>query len=360
LDLEPLVDKIYEAAVLPQNWTAVLDGMAEISGGAGTLLFADTPSSMQLICSPSIRAFCDDWLSGPWVEQNARGQRLIPIREPRFLTDLDGFSAEEIEREPFYTQFLWPRGFGWCVGTAIRSPVGDTLVFSIERERKKGPVERSRVDALDVLRPHLARSALLSARMGLERARASVEALQAIGLPAVVLTRDGRALVVNEAFASCAPTIRIGARDKVIFPRGESIATLEDILAMLCDPMAGGRSIPLSAQAGRPPMIVHVLPMRRSALDIFSGAHALMYVTEVTTQDGPQPALLEALFDLTAAEAKVASQLVEGQSVVEIALAQNVASNTIRKHLKSIFAKTGIHRQAELVGLLKIRPSASS
>lgn len=356
MELESLVDRIYEAAVVPQQWTSVLDGMAQISGGVGTLLFADTPSNMQLICSPSIRDFCDYWVSSRWLEDNTRGQRLIPIREPRFLTDLDGFSPKELDSEPFYTEFLRSFGLGWCVGTAIRSPVGDTLVFSIEREHRKGPVEHHRVEALDSLRPHLARSALLSARIGLERARAGVEALQAVGLPAAVLSRDGRALAFNQGLADCAPTIRVGARDKVWFERIQSNAIFEGILPILGDPKAGGRSLPLPDQSGRPPIIVHFLPMRRSALDIFSGAYAMMYVTELAIKAGPQPALLEALFDLTAAEAKVASQLVEGQSVSEIALRQGVASNTVRMQLKSIFAKTGVHRQAELVGLLTIRP----
>lgn len=138
--------------------------------------------------------------------------------------------------------------------------------------------------------------------------------------------------------------------------RAESTAIFEGILSTLSDPKGGGRSLPLPAQSGRPPIVVHFLPRRRSALDIFSGAYALMYVTELVIKAGPQPALLEALFDLTAAEAKVATQLVKGLSVSEIALRQGVASNTVRMHLKSIFAKTGVHRQAELVGLLTIRP----
>ena len=77
-----------------------------------------------------------------------------------------------------------------------------------------------------------------------------------------------------------------------------------------------------------------------------------MYVTLVVQQSAPQPALLEALFDLTPTEAKVASLLVQGQSVVEIAKAQEVKQNSVRTQLKSVFAKTGVHRQAELVGLL--------
>jgi len=80
-----------------------------------------------------------------------------------------------------------------------------------------------------------------------------------------------------------------------------------------------------------------------------------MYVTLVVQQSAPQPALLEALFDLTPTEAKVASLLVQGQSVVEIAKAQEVKQNSVRTQLKSVFAKTGVHRQAELVGLLPMQ-----
>src|SRR5690242_4255333 len=136
---------------MPQQWTSVLDGMAELSGGVGAMLFAHTPSSMQLVCSASVRAFCDDWLSSRWLEHNERGRRLIPIREPRFLTDLDAFTHDELQREPMYAEFLRPWGLGWCVGTSIRSPLSDTLVFSVEREYRKGPVERSQVAALDLL-----------------------------------------------------------------------------------------------------------------------------------------------------------------------------------------------------------------
>jgi DNA-binding CsgD family transcriptional regulator len=360
LDSEHLIDKIYEAAVVPERWISVLDAMAQISDGVGAMLFAHMPASMQLVCSESLQTVCDDWLNGPWLESNGRGKRLIPIREPRFLTDLDAFRLEELDREPFYSEFLRPRGLGWCVGTAIHSPAGETLVFSVERENQKGPVGRSQVDALDSLRPHLARAALLSSHIGLERARASVEILQAIGFPAAVLASDGRAIAFNDALESCTPSVRIGARDKVLLSRPGSSSSLEDILSALRKPPAGGRSFPLTPRPDKPPMIVHVLPMRRSALDIFSGAYALMYVTEVTMQRGPRPALLEALFDLTAAEAKIASQLVEGRSVGEIALERGVEPNTIRKHLKSIFAKTDVSRQAELVGLLTLRPSVPS
>ena len=67
---------------------------------------------------------------------------------------------------------------------------------------------------------------------------------------------------------------------------------------------------------------------------------------------------LGSMFDLTPAEAKVAVSLVEGQDLQKIATDRHVSPETIRSQLKSIFAKTGTHRQSDLVALL-LRASAS-
>src|SRR5262249_61338028 len=167
------------------------------------------------ICSEQIRPQIQAWVDSPYYQNNPRGQHLVPKREVRFLTDLDAFTADELDHEPFYAEFLRPRGLGWCVGTSIHAPSGDTLVFSIEKAHERGPVPPEIAAKLDPLRPHLARAALLSARFGLERARATVEALNLIGLPAAVLADRGRVLAANQALVAYAPDIRIGARDRV-------------------------------------------------------------------------------------------------------------------------------------------------
>jgi DNA-binding CsgD family transcriptional regulator len=58
------------------------------------------------------------------------------------------------------------------------------------------------------------------------------------------------------------------------------------------------------------------------------------------------------LFGLTRVEARLAARLANGQSVEEIANEFSVSLNTARTHLKSIFNKTGVRRQSELVALL--------
>jgi DNA-binding CsgD family transcriptional regulator len=62
--------------------------------------------------------------------------------------------------------------------------------------------------------------------------------------------------------------------------------------------------------------------------------------------------VLRALFDLTPAEAKLTRLIGQGATLTEAGLRLNLRSETVRSRLKTIFEKTGAHRQAELVRLV--------
>ena len=55
---------------------------------------------------------------------------------------------------------------------------------------------------------------------------------------------------------------------------------------------------------------------------------------------------------LQQAEAVLALKLARGLSLAEISATQNISQHTSRAQLKSVFAKTGVSRQAELVRLV--------
>src|SRR5262249_1022171 len=99
--------------------------------------------------------------------------------------------------DPFYVNCLRKHGGGVGTGTVIPAPSGDLIIFNIERSYKKGFVDREVLPALDSLRPHLARSACLAVRLGLERARAMTETLSTLELPGAVLDANGRVLSAN-------------------------------------------------------------------------------------------------------------------------------------------------------------------
>ena len=68
------------------------------------------------------------------------------------------------------------------------------------------------------------------------------------------------------------------------------------------------------------------------------------------------PSELEGFKSLTRRETEVLRAIVTGDRVQTIAKTLNLAANTVRNHLKSIFIKLGVRSQVELVEKLKKRP----
>ncbi len=66
----------------------------------------------------------------------------------------------------------------------------------------------------------------------------------------------------------------------------------------------------------------------------------------------PSVERLTQTYDLTEAEARVARRLLLGSDIADTAVHLNICRETARTHLRRILAKTGTHRQSELIRLL--------
>jgi hypothetical protein len=143
------------------------------------------------------------------------------------------------------------------------------------------------------------RAALIAHRLGLKAARAATEALATIGMPGAVVTAGGRVLSANPAFETLAPRITFLAFDRVQLADARADAMFRRALEQVQLSVDDIRSIPLKAAATALASIVHVVPLRRTAMDIFSGAAALVIVTPVTSPSAPLANVLTGLFDLT-------------------------------------------------------------
>lgn len=346
------VDRIYEAALLPEHWPTILDELASVAGGLGTILFAASGKQTQWISSTSTQHIMTRFVSEGWIAKNTRAARLLNHSTPEFITDLDVFTREELDRDDVYTKALRPMGVGWGAATAIAVPSGDLLVFSIEREFAKGPVERERLPRLNHARPHLARAALLASRLVFERAKAFVGSLEVVGLPAAVAGGHGRLIALNNPFAELQPQIRIGAGDNLILTDSDAQAMFADIMKHIERPGTGGGSIPLKASGGKSLAVLHVLPLRREARDIFNSARALLLVNSIDRRAVPSAEVLQGLFDLTPGEVRVARQIADGNGIDAAADALGLHRETVRTHIKSLLAKTGRRNQAGLVSVL--------
>jgi DNA-binding CsgD family transcriptional regulator len=84
-----------------------------------------------------------------------------------------------------------------------------------------------------------------------------------------------------------------------------------------------------------------------------NGARALVLINPASVHRNSETArYLRELFAFTAAEASVASHLLDGCSITQIGDLNDVAEKTIRTQVQSLLDKTQTSRQAELVSLL--------
>jgi DNA-binding CsgD family transcriptional regulator len=85
---------------------------------------------------------------------------------------------------------------------------------------------------------------------------------------------------------------------------------------------------------------------------IFPGsreARVVVLIEEPTHAVARPSAAFAKKYKLSPAEAGLAARLVSGMSLKQAAAAIGVSENTVRSHLKRVFVKTGVRRQAELV-----------
>jgi len=350
---EALADRIYEAAVVPELWPEVLDAISTLSGSFGGILFAVNAQFSGWTASPRMAPLFAEFVEKGWAARNPRPVRGLSLGAAGFVSDHELFSPEEMDADPTYA-YLRSRGLGWCAGRIATPPSGDTLIFSWEKRFADGPFDRAMLDSLDAIGGHLARAALIAARLGLERARAAAETMRALGLPAAVLSRSHRLLFANELFGRFVPSLVQDRRDRAIIADPRADALFEQALARLriAGAPAGVQSLPVPAREGSPALVLHLAPIRGAAQDVFTAGDILLIVTELRVGAAPDATLLHGLFDLTPAEARVARAIAAGRPAPEIARAHGVSGETVRTQLRAVFAKTGVSRQVELVRLL--------
>jgi DNA-binding CsgD family transcriptional regulator len=352
--VEQIVDGIYEAAVLPDLWPNIMSDIATIADAAGTLLIAVRPAGLAWLSSPAVQHIAAEYFDRGLHLRDERTARMMALGHQGFLTDYDVFSPDEFEHYTVNQELLRPHGYGWGVATAITAPTADSFVVHCERKFEAGPADSSVCLRLDALRPHLARAALLSSHLDMMKARATVDALQALDLPAAVLDRSHKLVLANELMQHFIPSVVQDRTTRVglVVPAAEALmhAALDNLHRK--DQPPAIQSIPLPAILEHSATILHILPLRRAAHDLFTGCFSILILTPVK-QDKPIPVtLLRGLFDLTSAEARVAQAVAKGMSLAEIARQSNVTTGTVRSQIKAVFEKTGVHRQAELAALL--------
>lgn len=344
------VAMLYEAAAVPEVWPTAIARLAQITGCNGGLLFAHSDLGTNWVTCKDFAPVFQRFMEQGWMNRNARMAGLLAHGGTGFVTDHDLIPDDELADISMYRDFLYPEGYGWGTATHVRASSGETIVFTLERKFELGPVSRREVAVLDSIRPHLARAAVLASKLQMQRAQASLASFERAGSPAALIDARGSVSATNPSFETLFGQVIIRARDKIALDDDRANALLQKALGELAqDRLGDTRSIPVPNKDDRPAFIIHVLPIRRQALDIFSRAQAMLVVTTADRRLRIEISLLCELYDLTRTEAAIANGMLEGFTADELATSRGVSRETVRSQIKKVLAKTGCRSQADFV-----------
>ncbi len=88
--------------------------------------------------------------------------------------------------------------------------------------------------------------------------------------------------------------------------------------------------------------------------------YAAIFITSISVTQKIAAPMLQSLFNISPAEARLAALLASGADLSQAAKQAHISKNTAKVQLKSIFSKTGINRQAELIKLILTSPAVFS
>ena len=350
-----LIDSIYEASFVPELWPALLERLGRLSDSvSGAVLVLPRSDPPRWKATALVHDALHEFSTTDAWRKSERAPYLLSNLPTGFLCAEDYLTPDQLARDSVQKS-LRALGIGWQLGLLVPITAEDAVAFTFERWLAEGRHDPAAVQRLDDLRPHLARAGLIAVRLGLERAHTTVATLDAVGIPAAILHASGRVIAANRLFEQLSCVFRPSAFGGLALADRAADALLRRALTERHDSYAGvTRSIPVRDTAESGPLVVHLLPIKGAAHDIFSGASTLIAATAVGMDQGlPAPGLLQTLFDLSPLECRIAIAVASGLTLKATAAEIGIKLSTTRSYLEQIFRKTGTNQQSQLVSLLK-------
>jgi DNA-binding CsgD family transcriptional regulator len=289
-------------------------------------------------------------------QQHFRDSPFLELPEGRVCV----LTGQELRtRHPCYYDYIrqYSRATD-LIGLDLREP-STGMTFRLRGARVDGepPFGSRERTALEALIPRLRTAIALYARIALQQYQLSVldETASQLAVGSMVIDEQGRLLIRNMV-ADRLLLARDGfhLRDGVLHCNAakEERALRALLQSVRSDPagLAGEHSLRVPRSREGRFWSVLLRPARaRPGIDEKASATLLVLLRDAGHRPEVSDAALVELFGLTRAEAALAVRLVKGESLNEAAAALGISRHTARAQLASIFARTGMHRQPQLV-----------
>ena len=365
---ERIVASLHEAALDHARWSsasALIDEALGVHGSSMAFGDGDSEGDIRIYSSWAFfrgqrhreleREYYEVYYP---LDERVPRVRSLPDSELFHITDL--CTEEELKTSVVYNEVLVRGHARNAIHVRLDGPNGSRIVWVVHDPVDGDGWSSTQLDSIRRLLPHIRQTVRVQQALGAAGALGATleELLDTTGLGIVQLDGRGRIVAANDRARD---VLRTGSG---LFDEGgflyartaEDNAELQRLLTRALPPFgaqgAGGSTL-VRRSAAQPPLVVHVNPVGRQETDLrVWPVAALVVVVDPARRIGIDAGVAAAALGLTGMESQVAVLLAQGMSVREIAAATGRGESTIRSHVKHMFAKHRLSRQADLVRLV--------
>lgn len=367
-----LVGDIYEAAIDPRLWGQLADSITAIYPEVRVTLFshddAGPASDLNVKTNFSEAAYRDYAAhfvaNSPYVDFVRHNQIGLPTRSETIIND------EALFRTEHYNDYLRPHQLGhYGAGMVLERDSRGWTALTLADRRDDAPRRDHQIALLGLLAPHLRRALKLRRALIAERSEARAPQILFDGWThaAFVLDRAGQVLTMNRRAEALVAgdigfTLSRSGRPRS-FDIGSSRAL--DAAIATCRLLSGAdgadglNGLLLPRGDGGSPLHAMLWPIVSPAEFGLAAAPGQILLVVSDPDSTPPDAVgwIARRFGLSPAEARLAGAVIDGIPLADAAEQSGIRLSTARTRLKTIQAKTGCHRQLDLVRLAMSVPS---
>jgi DNA-binding CsgD family transcriptional regulator len=357
--IEKVLDLIYDAAAENDLWRDALTAIADLTNSQGGILFGQSVTAQRIyfdfngrLDEECNRAYQERHMNNPWSEYMEHQ----PVG--RLVMSDEAIELSKLRKTGFYHDVLRPQNIAHNGMMALAARRDFRAAFNMCRGDRQGQFAPEEQRLLEWLSPHLRRSVTLGFRIDgyIAMQQAAFNILEHLADGVVVLDRRAQVLFANAAARRLEAEGALRLRQPVATSSPQHSQRLAELLRTALLGAAGGTmSVPRNADGRLLTLVVSSIrgkDIGRLSDAGYKDAAVLLFVIDPANRRSiPLSQIMDA-YGLTRAEARVALAASSGNTVIETAQLLKLSPNTIKTHLRRVFAKTATARQAELAGLI--------
>ena len=357
--IDKVLDLIYDAAAENDLWPHALTAIADLTHSEGGILFGQSLTAKRVyfdfngrLNEECNRAYQARHMQNPWSQY----METQPVG--RLVLSDEAIPLAKLQVTAFYDEVLQPQEVAHNGMTALAARDDFRAAFNMCRSARRGPFDPDEQRLLEWLSPHLCRSVTLGIRIDgyLAMQQAAFNVLDRLADGVVVLDRKAKVLLANAAARRMSEEGALRLHPSIGTHSPAHSQRLSELIRAALQGAAGG-TMSLPRQLDGRLLTILVAAIRSKDLGRLSDAGmkdaaVLLFVVDPASRRSiPLGQIMDA-YGLTHAEARVALASSSGNTTIETAQSLGLSPNTIKTHLRRVFAKTATARQAELAGLI--------